>query len=79
MAISKEYKDELGNTVFLDMEGDEDDVHITVKYNEKSVGRCKDDSFFLMRKDFEKIKEIYKEFDANCEKTATVRRKNNGK
>lgn len=62
MAISKEYKDELGNTVFLDME--DDDVHITVKYNEKSVGRCKDDSFFFMRKDFEKIKDLYEEFDA---------------
>ncbi|GAG34498.1 unnamed protein product [marine sediment metagenome] len=65
MEISKKYKDEFGNIVSLDME--DDDVHITVQYNEKSVGRCKDDSFFFTRKDFEKIKELYKEFDANCE------------
>lgn len=64
MAISKKYKDELGNTVFLDTEGDDDDIHITVKYDKKSVGRVGDDTFFLMRSDFEKIKEFYKEFDA---------------
>ncbi len=67
MAISKKYKDELGNTVFLDTEGDDDDIHITVKYNRKSVGRCGDDTFFLMRTDFEKIKELYAELDALCE------------
>ena len=64
MAMSKKYKDELGNTVFLDTEGDDDDIHITVKYDKKSVGRCGDDTFFLMRTDFEKIKKFYEEFDS---------------
>ena len=58
MEISKKYKDELGNTVFLDTEGDDDDIHITVKYNKKSVGKCKDDTFFLMRSDFEKLRSL---------------------
>ena len=65
MEISKEYKDELGNEVYLDME--DGDVTITVKYNEKSIGRCKDNSFFLLKEDFEKIKKLYKEYDALSE------------
>ena len=60
--IELEYKDEFGNTVFLNTE--DDDVHVTVKYDKKSVGRCGDDTFFLTRQDFEKLKEIYNKLDA---------------
>ena len=53
---SKRYKDEFGNRIILDSE--DKDFHITIKYNKSSVGNCEDESFFVTRKDFEKMKEL---------------------
>ena len=66
MVNSKRYKDEFGNRVIIDRDGD--DFQFTLKYNEDSVGKCEDESFLVTRKDFEKMKELDKDKrDVLCE------------